>query len=457
MSEVQSPPEKNENRAFETKAQAGVTRGAHQADLDRTQVGASERRRIRQVAPIAILAAVVAMALVLLVWRFSGSRNAGRPVPAPRTVATDQRRDSGGDATESSDDSITITSEAVASAGIKVELVRNEQLGASGATTSTGVVKANTYHESPVISLVTGIVREVNVELGQYVKKGEPVALIFSDELAMAQTRYLVATAMLDEHNKHHRRTINLVEVGAASREELEQANTKLRSSELEVASLRQRLVLLGLSSERINGLRPSLPVSSSVALLAPISGIVVNRSINPGEIVQANTEILRVADLSSVWVIAQVYEKDLASIRVGSHAQVRSSAYPDRALRGKITYVDPSLEPATRTAQVRIEMANPGQRLKIGMYVDVTFATIGGSANTMPVVPAAAVQAINNRQMVFLATGSPGVFLLRPVWVGAESNGRVPVLEGLTAGERIVTEGSFLLRAEWLKLHPGN
>lgn len=456
MSEVGSSVEEKENRVFETSAEAGVIVEEHQPELVGARSEASSRRRIKLIGAIAVLVLVVATGLVLFKGQFLGSHRAGQPVPAPRTVATDQSSGAGGVGMDATHEAITLTAEVLSNTGIKVELVTSQPGSGNGATTSTGVVKANTYHESPVISLLTGIVREVNVEPGQHLKKDQQVALIFSDELGSAQTRYLVALAMLDEHNKHHRRTISLVDVGGASREELEQATTKLRSTELEVASLRQRLVLLGLSAERINSLKPSQPVSSSVALVAPISGTVVSRSINPGEIVQANTEILRVADLSSVWVVAQVYEKDLSSIRIGSFARVTSSAYPDRLLRGKITYVDPSLDPATRTAQVRIEMANPGQKLKIGMYVDVAFASVGTSGNTVPVVSAIAVQTINNRQVVFLATGTPGVFQLRDVRVGAESNGRVAVLEGLTPGERVVTEGSFLLRAEWLKLHPG-
>lgn len=457
MSEVESSMEKSEDRTFETEPAAGVTGQAGQADQDRSRADAPKRRRSQLVAATAVVVLVVALGLVLLAWWFYGSRGAGRPVPAPRTVAADQPSGPVGEATGPSQNSITITTDAIASGGIKVEVVQNELAGDSAANTSTGVVKANTYRESPVISLVTGIVREVKVVLGQQVKAGEPLALVFSDELTMAQTRYLTATAELDEHHKHHRRTINLVEIGAASREELEQATTKLRSAELEVTALRQRLVQLGLSAERIKGLNLSGPINSYVALAAPISGVIVNRSINPGEVVQANAEVLRVADLSSVWVIAQVYEKDLASIRIGSGASVVASAYPGRALRGKIAYVDPALDPATRTAQVRIELANPGQKLKLGMYVDVTFATIGGAGNTVPMLPATAVQNLNNQQVVFLATDTPGVFQMRAVRVGAEINGRVPVLEGLTAGERVVTQGSFLLRAEWLKLHPGS
>ena len=156
------------------------------------------------------------------------------------------------------------------------------------------------------------------------------------------------------------------------------------------------------------------------------------------------------------MWVIGQVYEKDLGLIRVGSGASITAQSYPGRVFRGRISYVDPALDPQTRTAQVRIELANPGQMLKIGMYVQIAFATVGGSEGTTPVVPAAAVQTVNDQQVVFVATDDPNVFTMRPVRLGPEAQGRYPVLEGLFAGDRVVTEGSFLLRAEWLKLHPG-
>jgi RND family efflux transporter MFP subunit len=172
--------------------------------------------------------------------------------------------------------------------------------------------------------------------------------------------------------------------------------------------------------------------------------------------VIQADKEILRVADLSSVWVIGQVYEKDLGRIRVGSGTSITTDTYPGRVYRGQISYVDPTIDPGTRTAQVRIELANPDQRLKIGMYVNVAFATLGGAESTVAVVPANAVQNINNQQVVFVAMSEPNVFAMRPVRLGAEANGRYPILEGVSVGDRIVTEGSFLLRAEWLKAHPG-
>jgi RND family efflux transporter MFP subunit len=343
-------------------------------------------------------------------------------------------------------------------AGIKVEPV-GEQVSPEAASSAltTGIVQANAYRATPIVSLVGGIVRRVNAELGQSVARGQTVAVVFSDELAQAQSRYLTSQAELEEHHKHHARTTKLVEIGAASREELDQATTKLKSAESEVASQRQRLLLLGLSPQRINSLRSSAQVSSEVSLPSPVLGTVIARSANPGEVIQADKEILRVADLSSVWVIGQVYEKDLGRLRVGSGASIATEAYPGRVFRGQVSYVDPTLDPATRTAQVRVELANPGQILKIGMYVNVAFATLGGAERTVAVVPANAVQNINNQQVVFVAMNEPNVFAMRPVRLGPEANGRYPVLEGVSIGDRIVTEGSFLLRAEWLKSHPSH
>jgi RND family efflux transporter MFP subunit len=248
---------------------------------------------------------------------------------------------------------------------------------------------------------------------------------------------------------------MKLVEIGAASREELEQATTKLRTAEAQVASQRQRLLLLGLPSQRIDQLKSSAQVSSEVSLPAPVSGTVISRTVNPGEVITADKELLRVSDLSSVWVIAQVYEKDLGKIRIGSGASVTSDAYPGRVFRGQVSYIDPAIDQTTRTAQVRVELANPGQLLKIGMFLNVAFATMGPSEVTTPIVPRIAVQNINNQQVVFVATKDSNVFGMRAVRLGVEANGFFPVLEGLTVGEQIVTDGSFLLRAEWLKLRP--
>lgn len=412
----------------------------------------ASRTRRRWLVPTLI--AVIGLVLVggLAVWLFR-PRQAGRPVPAPRAIPIDAPRSEQNAPT--GEQKLSLAPEQAQRAALKIETVGEAPATSVAGQIANGTVQANTYKETPVVSLVGGIVRTVRPELGQSVKRGQTVAVVFSNDLADAQSRYLTAVAALDEHHRHHLRTIKLVEIGAASRQDLEEATSKYREAESNVANLRQKLLLLGMSSPRIAALTSTSQISSEVTVTAPSSGTLTSRTVNPGEVIEANKELMRVTDLSTVWVVGQVYEKDLATIRVGSGASISSDAYPGRIFRGRVTYVDPKIEPATRTAQVRIELANPGQTLKIGMYVNVAFGALGLAEKTIPVVPKDAVQIINNQQFVFVATDKPDEFLMRPVRLGTETNGFFPVLEGLNAGERIVKDGSFLLRAEWLKQHP--
>ena len=416
-------------------------------------VSRSKESRTAKTAIVAVVAVVAVAAIALLLWLFIPRGSGGRPVPAPRNIGTEQTSNQGNNA-PSGESTLTLAPEEAQRAGIKIETVGQRMSAEANGQQTTGVVQANAYRETPVLSLVGGIVRSVGPELGQSVRKGQPIAVVSSNDLADAQSKYLAAVAELEEHHKHHNRAERLVEIGAASREELELATSKFKAAESEVANLRQRLLLLGLSSQRVSALRSTSQISSEVSLPAPASGTVTSRTVNSGEVIEANKELLRVTDLSSVWVVGQVYEKDLGKVHVGSGASITTDAYPDRVFRGQISYVDPKVDPQTRTAQARIELANPGQQLKIGMYVNVAFAAFGGAEPTA-VVPVAAVQNIDTRQVVFLTTSDPNVFAMRSVRLGPESNGYYPVLEGVSVGDRIGTEGSFMLRAEWLKSHP--
>lgn len=409
---------------------------------------APKRGRGRAIVIVAIVAvvAIVGVVAVWLLW----PKPQGKPVAAPRTVTFDQSAES--PATTSAEQRLTLTPEQLRSVQLKIESVGEAPSAEAAGQMAPGVVQANSYKETPVISLVGGIVRSVSAELGQNVRRGQRVAVVFSNELADAQSRYLTALAVLDEHHRHHMRTAKLVEIGAASRQEIEMASSQLREAESNVANLKQKLMLLGMPAQRIDNLKTTSQISSEVTAASPSSGTITSRSVNPGEVVEANKELMRVTDLSTVWVVGQIYEKDLATVRVGSGANVTSDAYPGQVFRGRVTYVDPKIDPATRTAQVRIELANPRQMFKIGMFVNVAFGALGVAEKTMPMVSKDAVQTINNQQVVFVATVKPNEFLVRPVHVGPEMNGFYPVIEGLHPGERVVTQGSFLLRAEWLK-----
>jgi len=404
----------------------------------------------RSAAPV-VVATVASILLVSVAAWFFWPKPAGKPVAAPRSVSFEESQS----IPTTGEQRLALTPEQMRTAALKIETVGEQPTSEAAGQMTTGTVQANSYKETPVVSLVGGIVRTVSAELGQNVRRGQRIAVVFSNELADAQSRYLTAVAVLDEHHRHHQRMIKLVEIGAASRQDLEAATSQYRESESTVANLRQKLLLLGMSAQRVDALNSTSQVSSEVSIPSPSSGTVTSRTVNPGEVIEANKELMRVTDLSTVWVVGQVYEKDLGRIHVGSGASIISDAYPGRLFRGQVSYVDPTLDAATRTAQVRIELANPEQALKIGMYVNVAFGAVGVAEKTSPTIPAAAVQNFNSQQIVFVATHDPNVFAKRLVRLGPATNGRYQVLEGLNVGDRIVTEGSFLLRAEWLKMNP--
>lgn len=493
------------------------------------EISDGESRSIRK--PLLIgLALIGLIALGVAVFWIFRNRESGQTVPAPRTVSFGD--DTNQEATiPAGEQTVTLEPEQVERISLKTETVGETMSSEAASFAATGVVQPNSYNETPVISLVGGVVRRVNVELGQNVSKGQTVAVVFSDELAAVQSRYLSlqteaqtarqnydrsakllkinpvsrteldeaqaklksAEAQLFEARQRYDRSEKLVKIGATSREELEQDRTKLKTAEAdseqahkqynrsleltrinpsgssefeqaavklrtadtELASAKQRLLLLGLSPQRVNALRSASQISSEVALIAPVSGVATSRTVNQGEIIEANKELMKVTNLSAVWVIAQVYEKDLGKMRTGSGASVTTDAYPGKLFRGQVTYIDPNIKEETRTAQVRIELQNPGQIFKLGMYVNVSFGAMGTGEMTVPVIPRAAVQNMNNRQIVFAATDKPNVFVMKFVRLGAESNGRFVVLEGVNVGDRIVTDGSFLLRAELFKQNP--
>lgn len=502
--------------------------------VEKTGGAVSDEKQRSRRKPMFIALAVIGVVILgaVIFWLFRSKEN-GQPVPPPRTVSFEPGGD--GENTSSAptgEQTVTIAPEQVERAGIKIEVVGETLSPEAASVAATGVVQPNAYAETPVISLVGGVVRTVTAQLGENVSRGQSVAVISSDELAAAQSRYLAlqtevqtsrqnyeraakllkinpasrgesdraqaelktAEAELDEMRRRYERAVKLVRIGAISHEELEQDRTKLktaeaelenarkqynrasevarlapvsnaefeqaavklRNAETELAAARQRLIVLGLSPGRVNALRSPSQISSELSIPSPVSGTITARSVNQNEVVEANKELMRVTNLSTIWVIAQVYEKDLGQMRAGSGASITTDAYPGRLFRGQVTYIDPGINTDTRTAQVRVELENPGQIFKIGQYVNVAFGSLGTAEKTVPVIPSAAVQNINNRQTVFVATDNPNVFALKFVRLGTENNGRYVVLEGLNVGDKVVTEGSFLLRAEWLKQYPG-
>jgi cobalt-zinc-cadmium efflux system membrane fusion protein len=302
---------------------------------------------------------------------------------------------------------------------------------------------------------VGGIVRNVHAELGAVVKLGEPLVTLFSAELGDAQTKYLSMRAMLEADHHRRERTRELVAIGAASRQELEEATAVHAGHATEVEAARQWLLLLGMAKTQVDGLKHPRQVTADVVVPAPIAGVVTSRSANRGQVVGMGDELFVVTDLSKVWVVGDLYERDFARVRVGAEAMLMTQAYPELRLQGRVSYIDPRVDLQTRTAKVRVEVPNSDGQLRLGMYMTATFSTVSGVS--VLVVPRTAVQTLGGRQVVFVAApDEEGRFIQRTVTLGALVGESYSVIQGLQRGEVVVTEGSFFLRAERVRSAPG-
>ena len=408
--------------------------------------------RIRFVGYAAILAALVSGG----VWFGTRHRGGVKPV-SPDTMSSMSRMASPASAPSadapgtSAELQIDLASDDLEKAQIRTVRVTK------GVTTAElrvpGIVKPNEYREVHVTPLVGGIVKQVPVVLGDHVKRGQPLAVIFSSELAEAETQYLSDLAELEADHKRLARTQKLVKLGAASQQEEEEVGATHTAHESHVRAALEKLKLLGAGDAQIAALKQSEQIDPNFVVPAPINGVVFTRAANLGLVVNPAQELFTVADLSTVWIMASVNEKDFASVRVGTPANITAPAYPGRLWKGRVTYIQPQVDPNTRTAQARIEVFNPGENLRIDMYTDVDFES---PSATGPVVPEGAVQSIGERRFVFLPVkDSDGSFTLREVRLGSASGGYYSVREGLKVQDEVVADGSFILKAEALRQHP--
>lgn len=340
---------------------------------------------------------------------------------------------------------VELTPEAITAAGI--ELVQVTERVAVAPLRATGTIEANQQRMQQVTPLVSGRVERVTAVAGDRVNAGTVLVLISSPEIAELHGKEIEAQAQVSLATSNLRRMRKLSELGAAAGKDLAAAESGAATAEAELAHIRASLGALG-SDERVKG-----HGISSVALRAPISGTITERHVNAGAGVQAGAPLYSIADLSTVWVIANVPESQINVLRPGTPADVRSAAHGQSLARGRITYIDPMLNEETRTGRVRLEVANPHQQLRIGTFVEVNFQSSATQVGTTELVlPDEAIQMVENKTIVFVPSSKPGHFEVREIQVGAQADGFRKVIAGLTAGERVVTKGSFVLKTQMLK-----
>lgn len=401
-------------------------------------------RRVQLAWPTVVVAAVAFILLGVGGTYFWLTRTAAA-VPVSTSVAPAAAPDIGSGPLP--DVAIALSDEAAARAGVVVSPVTVSET--TGALRLSGVIEPNAYGQVVVAPLVSGRVTRVAVMLGDRVEKNAPLVDIYSPDLAETQTRYLSMEAEFQAVEREIARIDRLVAIGAASQQELERIHAEHVRHRTEVESARARLQLLGMTGAQIDVLTSTGQVAATTTVVAPIAGVVTTRTVNPGASVDAATPLVTVVDLSTVWIVGDLYERDFALVAVGTPALVTTTAFPDQRITGKVAYIDPQVRSETRTARIRVEVPNPGQRLRLGMFADVQVETPGAKTESV-LVPRSAVQNVEDRTVVYLSdSGQPGRFIEREVRLGEVSGEQVVVLTGVQRGDRIVTAGSFSLRAE--------
>jgi cobalt-zinc-cadmium efflux system membrane fusion protein len=306
-------------------------------------------------------------------------------------------------------------------------------------------IQPNQNEVAEVTTLVRGRVANVQVDVGADVKKGDLLALLHSTELGLAEGAYLKASAMLYEADLSYKRAKDLYEHRAVSLAELQRREAGMRTAHAEMREMQNRLELLGVPPKEMERLDREHTIKADVPLRAPFDGRVIMRNIARGEVVETHQKFFTVANLTDVWVIAAVPEKDVEYIQKGRTVDIVAAAYPHGIFKGTITYVGDVLDPATRTLPVRITAPNPEKRLKPEMFALVRIAAQNPDMLT---VPLSAVQNGPTGKVVFVQR-APFEFEARTVHLGAEYGDVAFVVDGLQAGEPVVTKGSFVLKSE--------
>jgi len=306
----------------------------------------------------------------------------------------------------------------------------------------TGAVAYNSFHTTPVITQVSGPVSRIVVVPGQHVQRGEPLLYVASPDYSQLRTNYLKARDAYALAQKAYARAQDLYQHHALAEQNLEQAESVQTQAQGDLASAEAALKVLGITNPET---LVKAPPSFEALVKAPISGEVVEQNVAVGQLLQTGaTQCFMLSDTSTVFVLVNVYQKDLPYVRVGDTVTIQTDAYPD-VFHGRISYVAASLDPNTRTLQARIEASNPGEKLKKDMYV-VTTVDAGTIQNAIAVPDSSVLRDSENQPFVYVER-SGNQFGRRTVTLGESIKGQTQITTGLNPGDRVIGNGSLFLQ----------
>jgi membrane fusion protein, heavy metal efflux system len=306
----------------------------------------------------------------------------------------------------------------------------------------TGAVAYNSFQTTPVITQVSGPVSRMVVVPGQKVHRGQPMLYVSSPDFSQLRTNYLKARDASELAHKTYVRAQDLYQHHAIAVKDLEQAESADVQAGGDLAAAEAALKVMGVGDPEA---LVKAPPSFEVQVLAPIGGEVVEQDVSVGQLLQpGNTQCFMISNTTTVWVLVNVYQKDLPFVRTGDSVTIQTDAYPD-IFQGRISYVAASLDPTTRTLQARIQTNNPGEKLKKDMFV--TASVKAGTIKDAIAVPDAAVLRDSQNQPFVYTEQSPNQFGMRSVTVGESLKGQMQITSGLKPGDRVVGDGSLFLQ----------
>src|SRR5581483_2218338 len=319
-----------------------------------------------------------------------------------------------------------LTEEEQRSIGLQTALVKDRVIRRELLTTAR--VEEPETRITNISARVGGRIDKLQLDFtGQPVRRGQPIAQIYSPEILASAEEYRLAM----ENRKR---------LGSNSESEA------VSGAEEMVTASRRRLELWGLTAQQIDSIAASDKPKVELTIYSPANGIVTERKVTTGQYINAGDVLYTITDLSTVWVKADIFESDLPQVKVGERVEVMSDSSSRTKLHGQVGFLEPMVNPQTRTATARIQVPNPGMRLRPGMFVQARFAA--SSSSPTLALPRSAVLDTGTRKLVYLAKAN-GVFEAREVQLGPAGDGYYPVLAGLIGGERIVIEGNFLLDSQ--------
>ena len=304
------------------------------------------------------------------------------------------------------------------------------------------MVAYDSFHTTPVITQVSGPVSRIVVVPGERVERGQPLLYVASPDYSQLLSNYLKAKDAFALAQKSYSRAKDLYEHHAIAQQNLEQAESTEVQAQGDLTAAEAALRVLGVADP--NAMLKA-PPSFEATVRSPISGQVVEQNVAVGQLLQPGaTQCFMISDTSTVWVLMNVYQKDLPFVRVGDAVDIQTESYPD-TFHGRISYVAAALDPNTRTLQARIETANPGQKLKKDMYVSAV-VDAGTLPNAIALPDAAILRDTENMPFVYVEQNG-NQFGRRSVTLGESIKGHTAITSGLKPGERVIGDGSLFLQ----------